>query len=361
MARAYWKRFAESATGFASRYRRDIFYRTGWNVLALQIAFALILIGIVLLSLGFLYDQVVHGLLQSLTETLASGKPSTSSFGIALDLEYDKQTSMVLAAAGILVAAAVFSWLITRIALRPTRNALESQKRFIGNVAHELRTPLAIIKTNTEVLLLERGVSASERSVHESNLEELDRISDIINNLLTMNALMNPEKVEFKDVEIAPAIERAVHVLGGLAAHKRIQVEVGGGIAGTARGNPAAVDQIITNVLKNAIAYTGDGGEVRVSVAPDYFANTIALRIQDNGIGMDENDLEHVLEPFYRSDRARTRRSGGGSGLGLAIVSELVKLHKGNLGIESKVGRGTTVTVTLPLGHAKPLDEDESS
>ncbi len=361
MLQALLKRFAESATGFAYRYRKDPFYRTGWNVVLLQIGFAIVLLAITLVSINALYDEVVDGLVTSIVHAVASGtSPEVAGFSISNSLEYERQKSMLYSTTGILIAAAVFSWLITLIALTPTRNALDSQKRFVGNIAHELRTPLSIIKTNTEVALFDDDLDRSLRETLESNVEELDRISDIINNLLSMNALLRPEKIELTTTDLGPIVSRVVTVLGELAEHKSIRVETSALTSRMVWGNTAALEQILMNVVKNAINYTPQGGKVLISVEPG-MGGRVEIRVEDTGMGIDEKDLERIFEPFFRGDASRNRKSGGGSGLGLAIVSELVKLHKGSIRIRSTLGAGTTVTISLPPGRDKNDRRNSSS
>jgi signal transduction histidine kinase len=351
---------AELVTGFASRYRRDSFYRTGWNILFLQIAFSAVVVGLAILSLTLLYDEVLRQLIGAIAQSLASGSsPSTDSAFIASGLEYEKQKSMVLTVTGILVAAAIFSWLITSIALRPTKNALQSQKQFVGNIAHELRTPLAIIKTDTEVALFNERLDKDTKETLASNLEELDRISDIINNLLSMNALLDPGKIAFENVDLGPIVERVERSLSELVEHKKITFKTKVSEYRTTWGNPAAVEQILMNITKNAVNYTRTSGEVSVEVSPDH-EGRVKIAVKDTGIGIPEKDLDHVFEPFFRGDRSRNRASGGGSGLGLAIVGELVRTHKGKIRIDSKEGVGTTVSVFLPRGHGTPSKPKEA-
>lgn len=296
-----------------------------------------------------MYDEVVTGLIQRLAESVASGTdPFLDSTAIAYDLEYERQRAMVLAASAILALAATFGYLITRIALVPTGNALASQKQFVGNVAHELRTPLSIIKTNTEVTLFNENLDGETRETLVSNLEELDRISDIINNLLSMNALLRPEKMKFKNVDMGSIVDRSLSSLSELVDHKNVRIEVRKSEYRSVWGNPSGLDQIVVNVLKNAINFTPAGGTITLVVEPSHNGH-IDLTIEDQGVGISEKDLEHIFEPFYRGDRSRSRASGG-SGLGLAIVSELVKIHKGAISIKSAPNAGTSVKIKLPCG-----------
>lgn len=294
----------------------------------------------------------MRDLISSLAETVAQGgvpSPGDNVFA-AQDLELAKQQNMVLASTGVLILAAIFGWLITRLALTPTRDALTSQKQFVGNIAHELRTPLSIIKTNTEVALFNDKLDTDTREMLVSNVEELDRISDIINNLLSMNMLLRPGKMEFQNVDLALVIERVRAALEDLASHKEIVMEIRLSEWRTVWGNPSGIEQIIMNVAKNALNYTQRGGKVFISVEPSDNRN-IGITVEDNGAGIGEEDLQKIFEPFYRGDRSRNRRSGGGSGLGLAIVSELVKLHKGRILVRSAVGKGTVVSIYLPEGQ----------
>lgn len=353
MPKAYWKRFAESVTGSAYKYRHDIFYRTGWNVVVLQVGFASILLVMVVASLNLLYDEIIVGLLNSIASTIASGgSPTYDSISIATSLEYEKQKNMVLTGAGILIAAAIFSWLITRMALSPTRNALDSQKQFVGNIAHELRTPLSIIKTNTEVALFNERLDADTMDILRSNVEELDRISNIINNLLSMSALLRPEKMAFTNVSLGAIIDRVTELLGDLATRKDVTLEAQKSAERAVWGNAVALEQIVMNIVKNAVNYTPAGGRVLIATDTD-LTGKIELSVQDTGIGIHEKDLHYIFEPFYRGDQSRNRISGG-SGLGLAIVAELVKLHKGTITMRSTPGHGTTVIISLPPSREKP-------
>lgn len=343
--------FAGSVTGFAYKYRRDIFYRTGWNVVLLQVGFATVLVFLTLASLNFLYQGTVQGLIYSITESLASGtSPSLDSITIASALEYEKQKNMVLTVTAIITAAVVFAWLITKMALVPTQKALESQKQFVGNIAHELRTPLSIIKTNTEVLLFSKKLDDDSVDTMKSNIEELDRISDIINNLLSMNSLLRPEKMVFENVDLGPVIDRVKNSLHDLTEHKGITLTATLSEYRSVWGNPSAIEQIVMNIVKNAVNYSLSGGEVTVHVEPTY-RGQMEVKVTDTGMGIPEKDLAHIFEPFYRGDASRNRKSGGGSGLGLAIVSELIKIHKGSISIQSAPTEGTTVSITLPCGR----------
>ncbi|MBV9159853.1 MAG: HAMP domain-containing histidine kinase, partial [Candidatus Kaiserbacteria bacterium] len=211
---------------------------------------------------------------------------------------------------------------------------------------HELRTPLSVIKTNTEVALLDDKVSPEMKETLHSNIEELDRISEIINNLLSLSALVKPERIEFSAVDLSAVATDSVQKLSQLAKRGEHQVTLRKSPDTQVWGNATALQQIVSNLLKNAITYTPRGGHIRITVEPAP-NNQVELIVQDSGIGIARKDLFRIFEPFYRADPSRTKGRGG-TGLGLAIVSELIKMHQGRITIRSAVGRGTTVSVLFP-------------
>ncbi len=351
------RRLGGLVTAFARKYKHDLFFRTELNVIVLQIAFTLLILALVAVGFSILYDDVSTNLLLGIMTSIASGATTTSAF-IVDNLEYLKDRNLLFVAAGIALTTAIFGYLLTRLTLAPTRNALESQKQFIGNVAHELRTPLSIIKTNTEVTLFDETLPKDTRDTLVSTVEELDRISDIINNLLSLNVLVRPEKVPFANVDMGDVVDRVASHLEELIKRKGINLTIEKSEYCTVWGNATALEQIVMNIVKNASNYTPSGGNVCIAVTPDYRGH-LNLVVEDSGIGMEEKDLVRIFEPFYRADSSRTRESGG-SGLGLAIVSELVKMHHGSITIKSAPNHGTSVTVTLPCGKETKNKKEES-
>ena len=350
IATTYWKRFVGLVIGSAHNYRSDPFFRTEVNVVVLQGAFALFLLAVVGVIATQLYNDASLAVTRGIADSLApNSSPVSIGDTIIAQLDYTRSRTVVVALAAILFVTAVFTYIITRMALQPTRKALESQKQFIGNVAHELRTPLSIIKTNTEVRLMDAEVPEAAREVYRDNLEELDRISEIINNLLSLSASIRPERMEFKDVDLGTVVQSALQKLRPLSEPKRLEMEARMSERRIVVGNPAALEQIVMNILKNAIIYTPRDGRILLIVEPVY-PHFMELLVQDSGIGIPRKDLFRIFEPYYRVDPSRTR-GGGGSGLGLTIVSELVKLHNGKITVRSAEGHGTTVSVLLPAGH----------
>ncbi len=259
--------------------------------------------------------------------------------------------TVIVAGGAVILITTFFTYIIARLALSPTRNALRSQKQFIGNIAHELRTPLSIAKTNMEVGLMAPSLPPDVQRTFQNTVDELDRMSEIINNLLSLSALTQPERVEFSDVDLGVVVENAMRKLRGLAESRRLEVELRLSERRAAWGNMTALEQIVMNLAKNAILYSNKDGRVTVTVEPVY-PDFMELRVRDSGRGITRKDLFHIFEPYYRGDPSRQRGGSAGSGLGLTIVSELVKLHNGRITVRSAEGRGTTVTLLLPAGKA---------
>lgn len=314
----------------------------------LQLTFTVILLMLIGVIFSYLYRDILQSFLTSLTQIISVPDTTAAGPAIIADLEYLKTRSLVLAGTGVLIAAAVFGYLITRLALVPTHNALEQQKQFIGNIAHELRTPLSIIRTNTEVLLMNDDLREDIADALRGNIEEIERISSITNNLLSLTSLLRPERIELANVDLGDVADRALSQLKKLATGKNISVTVHKSKYRTVWGNAAALEQIFINVLKNAIHYTPKGGSIAVGMGPTYQGN-IEVSIEDTGIGIPHKDLRRIFEPFYRGDPSRSHRTGS-SGLGLTIVNELVKLHKGKIFVQSSPKKGTVVTILIPPG-----------
>ncbi len=333
MWKVFSKRCVGLATEFAYKYRYDIYFKTKVRVIGLEL---LLLFGV---TTGLVL-VLQHGF----------GKASLPFVMAFTKLWVTVPTAdLLLVGFAFIAAVGLFGYLIVYLALKPSRDALASQKQFIANIAHELRTPLSVMKTNIEVALLDKYLNRSVRESLLGNVDELDRTSDIINNLLSFNTLQNPEQIEFGNCDLGVVAEGVDEKLAAFAKEKNVHLSVAKGEFVTVWGNSSALEQVVFNVTKNALLFTEPSGSVEIHVMPDYRGH-IELSVSDTGIGMEEKVLAHVLEPFYRADSSRTKWQGG-SGLGLTIVSELVKLHGGKISIKSKEGKGTTVIIAIPCGQ----------
>ncbi len=231
------------------------------------------------------------------------------------------------------------------------REILSSQKLFISNVAHELRTPLSTIKTSTEVALIDTGLPQDARATFKEILGELERVSEILNNLLSLSTLVRPEQMLFRSLDLVPIAEAVVARHKPLARERGIRLRLRAKPGSLAWANRTAVEQIMDNLVKNALLYTPQnaGGSVIVTVEPQ--GGQVLFEVMDSGVGIAPEDLAHIFEPFYRADLSRTRLvKKTGSGLGLTIVREITQAMGGSVEVQSKKGRGTTVSLFLPAG-----------
>jgi two-component system phosphate regulon sensor histidine kinase PhoR len=224
---------------------------------------------------------------------------------------------------------------------------LERLRRdFVANASHELRTPVAAIVGVADTLAAGASEDPEARqsfvdilSRHARRLELLT--ADLLN-LARMEAGYKP-RVE--SVPVDAALEAVVSSLRARADEKRIQIELVPATGLVLVAERAAVEQILTNFLDNAIKYTPDGGRVRVSAAAQ--ADKVRLTVADSGQGIDPEHLPRLWERFYRVDSARSRELGG-TGLGLSIVKHLALANGGDVGVESVVGKGSRFYVELP-------------
>lgn len=344
--KGYWKRSVALATGWLNNYRYDPFFSTEVNIILLLVALAGVTLCLVAASFNFLYGGISTAILDGIQAGVASHSTSTLGPTIVDQIEAIRTRNLFSIIVIIIGTTVAFGYVIARVTLMPARNALAAQKQFIGNIAHELRTPLSVIKTNTEVALLENNMNAEMKNMLHTNIGELDRISEIINNLLSLSVLVRPEQMQFSEVDLSELATTVVDKFASLSKRGDLQVTVRKSPHAIVWGNPTALQQIFGNLLKNALEYTPKGGQIVVTVTPAA-TDHVELVIQDSGIGISRKDLFRIFEPFYRAEQSRTRRLGG-SGLGLTIVSELLKLHNGKIMIRSAIGRGTSVVVLLP-------------
>jgi two-component system sensor histidine kinase ResE len=311
------------------------------NITVLQVVLTLLII------VGF-WVAARHQQWQTI-EAIGRYTPVVMSEGLTEDLKDVRLTTLGYLLTSLIPVTIFFGYLASRYALRPARTSLQFQKKFIGNMAHEIRTPLAIIKTNTEVALMDSHLSPSMRDTLTTTSEELDRISETINNLLSFESMVRPSRVNYAEVDLEKLAHMVVKRHEALAESRGIALALETNGSAPVLGNMTGVDQVLTNLVKNALNYTPrhENGEVRVKVSGD--DDAVVVSISDTGIGIAKKDLYYIFQPFYRADTSRSRGvSGGTSGLGLAIVNEIVRSHQGKISVRSALNRGTTFEVCFP-------------
>ncbi len=231
------------------------------------------------------------------------------------------------------------------------RQMLDNARReFVANVSHELRTPLTTIKTYAETIsdMGEENVDSSVLHFVGVIENEADRMTRLVKDLLTLSQLDSSKVIERrKKFDLSQLISSVVEKLSITAKQTghRIKLDINMS-SPVCFGEPDAIEQVITNIISNAIKYTPGGGKVDIKCYGDF--SKAYITVQDNGIGIPETDLPRIFERFYRVDKARSRQSGG-TGLGLAIAKEIILRHEGTIEIESPQQKGTIVKIMLPL------------
>jgi len=352
------KPYAAWVTDLIDKYRFNLFYKTATNVVALQLVLALVSMVVLAWGIEYAQERTIATIGEEIVEGIFQDSPATSE-SLAETVRDVNQNAHFYGASALLILNLVFGLLTARFALWPTRNSLQFQKKFIGNIAHEIRTPLAIIKTNTEVALFDPKLPASVKETFDDTIVELDRISETINNLLSFDTLTRPRRMPFEAVKLGALCRTIIERHEALANSRGVKLIEDMDADCLVCGNSVALEQVVTNLVKNAVNYTpkDQDGSVTVTVAPEP-GHKIMLSVKDTGIGIDQKDLFHIFEPFYRGDTSRARGIGTGtSGLGLAIVNEIVRLHKGSITIRSTPGKGTEIRVVLPAAGAKTLPD----
>jgi two-component system, OmpR family, sensor histidine kinase CiaH len=250
------------------------------------------------------------------------------------------------AAGGLLLAGASSLFLADR-AMRPIREAFERQRRFLADASHELRTPVAVVRTRAEVLDRESrslpGATRQQLRLLRRDAEELGVLLDTLLDLAHLDGYQVEPALE--PVALAEVAEEVVGHLRPLAQAREVRLDTQLTFV-WGQANLAHVRQLLRALADNALTYTPAGGTVVVAVSRE--GNWACIKVADTGQGIAAEHLPRILEPFYR-DHSAHLRAAGGAGLGLAIAARLVRLMRGRLQLDSTLGSGTTATVLLPL------------
>ncbi|GAA4867225.1 cell wall metabolism sensor histidine kinase WalK [Paenibacillus vulneris] len=225
----------------------------------------------------------------------------------------------------------------------------ESRREFVANVSHELRTPLTTIKSYLEALedgaLEEPKLAGKFVSVTRNETERMIRL---VTDLLQLSRLDSKQAIISREItDVAEMLEEVVDRFSFQLEHRGIEIEMDvEPSVGEIMLDRDRIDQVLDNLVSNAIKYTPDGGHISIRAhRPD--PKLLEINVQDNGIGIPKKDLNRIFERFYRVDKARSR-SMGGTGLGLSIAREIVRAHGGTILLESDLEQGTKVTFTIP-------------
>jgi signal transduction histidine kinase len=240
--------------------------------------------------------------------------------------------------------------------LEELRRDRDTGREFLADVSHELRTPLAALRTFNELLQEKAGSDVEARTEFlEASAQQIERLDWLAQNLLELSKLDSGLiRLDLRPDDLRATILSAVEQAQVTAVRRGLDLTTDlPDMPLVTRHDPQRLGQVLTNLIGNAMKFTPRGGTVKVVLTP----NTRGARIQviDSGVGIDASELPHVFDRFYRGSRANEAR-GSGSGLGLAIVRSVVEMHGGRVMVESRVGAGSTFTVTLPADPRRSAD-----
>lgn len=228
--------------------------------------------------------------------------------------------------------------------LQKIASVLQAMKDCLDNVAHDLRTPVTRLRNLAENALQTPGDGSSQHAALASCAEESERINVMLNILLDISeAESGVMQLNCKDIEIYGLVENVADAYSLIADEKPVQILIDGDRALTGRIDPDRMSQALANLLDNAIKYTPAGGEVGIRFYRE--GNQLVICFQDNGIGIDPEDISRIWDRLYRGRQSRTQR---GLGLGLSQVKAIIEAHKGSIEAVSEIDKGSAFTIRLP-------------
>jgi signal transduction histidine kinase len=332
--------------------------RFGQSILKLTFIYAIILASILFVSSSVLYSafsaRLEHRFKRPVIQedisqpgVLQIDLNPTVGYPTPDDVRADLVNLLLVVNGFLLLIAGALSYKLAEWTLSPLKDTYERERRFLSDASHELRTPLSILKTDLENQLSDKRVSATVTKKAESNLEEVNRMTQIVTDLLTLSRLNEYDrKLKEKPVDLAAIVEKTGERLGGLAKANGIGIIA---IVPTEKisimSDEEVIEAVLMNCAKNAITYNKPGGTVTLSLAKN--KSGVKIIISDTGIGINKKDLSKVFDRFFRVDKSRSRQTGG-SGLGLSIVKTSMERLGGTVEAESTPDKGTTITLSFP-------------
>ncbi len=340
----YWKLFADWVIGLKSN-------PFTWTRLKLTFLYSIVIIVGIIVYIVLLHREIqrtTYSVAQEISDPNRYQRFIRRSNRVTIEALYSIQVEDILMILMVIVA----SYFLAGLALKPIRDIIESQKQFLSHTAHELKTPLAIIKTEMEVFLRDkrsffnnRQLLLRKRASILSNLEEVNRMSQIIEGLLMIARIdAKQDDFIFDRINLTKLLTHSLKNIKSYANTKHIKLIFNIKKPIYLLADPDKLQQAVYNIIKNAIDYSKKDGLVQLFLEKN--GGQINLNIADNGIGVPKEDLPKVFQRFFRANH--TSKKIAGSGLGLSIAQLIINRHGGTVRIESKLGKETKVMIILP-------------
>lgn len=255
-------------------------------------------------------------------------------------------TNLVLANLGIFVLAGGLSYILAKRSLEPIEEAHRSLEQFTADASHELRTPIAAMKSEIEVTLMQPKISDKDsRELLISNLEEIDSLTKLTSDLLSL-ARLEELQLDLSSQQLKPIISSVIKKLSSVAENRNMSIQASYTEKHIkARADKSALSEALIILIDNAIKYGDKDSTVSVTVVR--VRDQVSISVTNQGAGIKPDAIAHVFDRFYRVDGSRSN-STAGHGLGLAIAKQLIERQRGRISITSEPGATTVVTITLP-------------
>ncbi|MBS5950315.1 MAG: ATP-binding protein [Clostridium sp.] len=243
-----------------------------------------------------------------------------------------------------LILLLLISIYLTNKTIKPIKEAFEKQKQFIADASHELKTPLAIIRTNTSLVLSNKSSTVDSQSKWLNYINnQIERMTELLDEMLSLAKLdTNRELEEFTVFNLSKLLSNILLTFEAVIFENRIELESNIGENIELKGDKESIKKVLIILLDNAIKYTNISGKIYVELKQD--KNKMKLKVRNTGDGIKKEELEKIFERFYRVDTSRARETGG-YGLGLSIAKSIIESHKGKIYAESNIGKDTTFII----------------
>ena len=245
-----------------------------------------------------------------------------------------------------LIFLLLISIYLTNKTIKPIKETFEKQKQFIADASHELKTPLAIIRTNNSLVLSNKNLTVESQSKWLNYINnQIERMSELIDEMLSLAKLdANRGHDEFVVFNLSKLLNNILLTFEAVIFENKIELESNIEEDISIKGDKESIKKVFTILLDNAIKYTNQSGKIDVDLRQE--KNKIKIKVKNSGEGINKKDINKIFERFYRVDTSRARESGG-YGLGLSIAKSIVENHNGKIYAESNVGKDTTFIIEL--------------
>lgn len=258
---------------------------------------------------------------------------------------------LIMINVGIFLVSGGLGYVLAGRTLKPIKEMVEEQNRFISDASHELRTPLTSLKTSFEVYLRNKNQTLPEaKTLMTESIKEVNTLQSLSESLLQLTYYQDTDgQVKFKKNPVKDIIQEAIHKVEPLAKQKKIAVKYDSTNLQIKWDKSTLIDCVVI-LLNNAIKYSPRG--TIIAIKTKKIDHAVTISVIDQGIGISQKDLPRIFDRFYRADSARTKKYAGGYGLGLSIAKKIVDMHKGSIRVESSLGKGSVFTLQLPFDQS---------